>query len=176
MKKVLIVIDMQNDFIDGSLGTAEARAMIPAASAFIHDNPWDLTIFSHDTHFDDYLDTPEGKALAIPHCIYGTWGWEINSQIAASPTESPWIIRKRNFGTMDWKEVLKGLKFKDDFEIHVIGLCTDICVVTNALIMKTQMPYIPITVHTKYCAGTTPEAHEAAIIVMNNCQLNIKED
>lgn len=165
MKKTLIVIDMQNDFIDGALGTKEAQAIISNVNKKIEEykSRGDEIIFTRDTHPVTYLDTNEGKHLPVPHCILGTNGWHIADEIEV-PTAN--IIDKPTFGYMGWGEYW----FE---EIEIIGLCTDICVVSNALILKATFPESDITVDASCCAGVTPEKHAAALEVMKSCQINV---
>lgn len=165
MKKTLIVVDMQNDFINMALGTAEAVAILPAVREKIkkHMAAGDEIIFTRDTHGDDYLNTPEGKKLPVPHCIKGTLGWQIADGLYV---EGAKIIDKPNFGWPNWKE--ETLE-----EVEIIGLCTDICVVSNALIIKATFPDAEVTVDSSCCAGVTPESHTAALKTMEMCQINI---
>ncbi len=166
MKKTLIVIDMQNDFITGSLGTKEAQAIVGNVKQKIDEYAarGDQIIFTRDTHGEDYLQTNEGRNLPIVHCIQGTYGW----QIADGLTVPDCIyIDKPNFGWTHWDE----MAFE---EIELVGLCTDICVVSNALILKAFFPEIPISVDASCCAGVTPESHEAALITMEKCQIQIR--
>ena len=163
--RTLIVIDMQNDFIDGSLGTKEAQAIVANAAAKIkeyHDRG-DEIIFTRDTHGEDYLDTPEGKKLPVIHCIKGTSGWEIANGLYIDGSQ---CIDKPSFGWTHWDEY----HFE---EIELIGLCTDICVVSNALILKAQFPNAKISVDASCCAGVTPQSHEAALLTMKMCQIDI---
>ena len=165
MKKTLIVVDMQNDFIDMALGTPEAVAIVPKVKEKIaaylaagHE-----IIYTRDTHGEAYLDTPEGKKLPVPHCIKGTPGWEIADGLYAQGCK---IIDKPNFGWPNWKdEVLE--------DVELIGLCTDICVVSNALIIKAQFPDANVTVDAACCAGVTPATHEAALATMKMCQIDV---
>lgn len=165
MKKTLIVVDMQNDFIDGSLGTAEAQAIVPGVRAKIREyrDRGDEIIFTRDTHHEDYLNTPEGKKLPVEHCIEGTHGWQI-----AEGLEVPGCIciDKPGFGWTHWDE-------RTFEEIELVGLCTDICVVSNALILKAMFPEAEITVDAGCCAGVTPESHQAALETMKMCQVNV---
>ncbi len=165
MSKTLIVVDMQNDFIDMALGTKEAVAIVPNVIKKIKsyvDNG-DEVIFTRDTHQSDYLDTPEGIKLPVPHCIEGTKGWEIYDGVYVEGCK---IVNKPNFGWPNW--------FMESFdEIELIGLCTDICVVSNALIIKAQFPDIKVTVDSSCCAGVTPETHDAAISTMKMCQIDV---
>jgi len=166
--KTLIVIDMQNDFISEALGTPEAQAIVPNVKKKIeeYDSREDAIVFTRDTHFDDYLETNEGKHLPVKHCIMGTHGWEI-----ADGLERPCAryINKPTFGWMGWKS----FDFEDDDEVEIVGLCTDICVVSNALILKAMFPKINITVDASCCAGVTPETHNAALQTMKMCQINV---
>ena len=165
MKKTLIVVDMQNDFIDMALGTKEAVAIVPAVKAKIEEykNNGDEIIFTRDTHTENYLNTPEGKKLPVPHCIKGTKGWEIADGLYV---EGAKIIDKPNFGWPNWKE--ETLE-----EVELIGLCTDICVVSNALIIKATFPDAAVKVDSTCCAGVTPESHAAALTTMGMCQIDI---
>ena len=165
MKKTLIVIDMQHDFIDMALGTAEAVAIVPRVKEKIaqYVQNGDEVIFTRDTHEDDYLDTPEGKKLPVPHCIRGTQGWEIFEGLYI---EGAKIIDKPNFGWPHWDdETLE--------EVELIGLCTDICVVSNALLIKASFPDAVVRVDASCCAGVTPESHEAALLTMRMCQIDV---
>ena len=166
MKKTLIVVDMQNDFIDGSLGTKEAQAIVPNVRKKIQEykNRGDRIIFTRDTHQTDYLDTPEGKKLPVEHCIQGTKGWQIADGLV---TEDCQYIDKPTFGWTHWSE--ESL----DGEIELIGLCTDICVISNALLIKAYLPEVPISVDAACCAGVTPERHENALKAMEMCQIKI---
>lgn len=165
MKKTLIVVDMQNDFIDMALGTKEAVAIVPRVKAKIEEylKNGDEIIYTRDTHGKNYLETPEGKKLPVPHCIKGTKGWEIADGLYR---EGSRIIDKPNFGWQDWAS--------ENFEdVEIIGLCTDICVVSNALIIKTMFPDASIKVDASCCAGVTPESHTAALKTMSMCQINV---
>lgn len=165
MKKTLIVVDMQNDFIDMALGTKEAVAIVPRVKDKIRQyiQNGDTVIFTRDTHGEDYLDTPEGKKLPVPHCIRGTKGWEIADGLYADGCK---IIDKPNFGWPHWN--------REELQcIELVGLCTDICVVSNALIIKAQFPDVQIQVDAACCAGVTPETHEAALCTMQMCQIDI---
>lgn len=165
MKKTLIVVDMQNDFIDMALGTREAVAIVPYVKAKIDAavQNGDEIIFTRDTHFENYLETPEGKKLPVPHCIKGTKGWEIADGLY---TEGAKIIDKPNFGWPNWKE--EALE-----KVELIGLCTDICVVSNALIIKAAFPDAEVSVDAACCAGVTVETHNAALATMRMCQIDV---
>lgn len=163
--KTLIVIDMQNDFIDGSLGTNEAVAIVENVKTKINKYKanGDEIIFTRDTHNTDYLNTPEGKSLPVEHCIKGTHGWQIRDGLT---TDDAKIIDKSSFGYTGWGS----MTFT---EIEIIGLCTDICVVSNALILKALFPDVPIKVDASCCAGVTPQSHQSAIEVMKMCQIDV---
>lgn len=172
MKKTLIVVDMQKDFIDGALGTPEAVAIVPAVIQKIKEyrDAGDNVIFTQDTHAPDYLNTMEGKNLPVVHCVMGTEGWKIPDEINQIDCLH---IDKPNFGYLDWDVIEEDLCDLD--EVELIGLCTDICVVSNALILKAMFPESVISVDPKCCAGVTPETHNAAIATMKMCQIQIKE-
>ena len=165
MKKTLIVVDMQNDFIDKALGTAEAVRIVPAVKEKIGEyvKNGDEIIFTRDNHGEDYLNTAEGRKLPVKHCIKGTEGWEIAEGLYVDGAK---IIDKPNFGWPHWNE--------ENFEeVELIGLCTDICVVSNALIIKAMFPEINVKVDSSCCAGVTPESHEAALKTMQMCQIEV---
>ncbi len=165
MKKTLIVVDMQNDFIDGSLGTKEAVAIVDNVKKKIAEYAaaGNEIIFTRDTHHADYLSTNEGRHLPVEHCIDGTDGWKI-----ADGLEVPGAIYidKPSFGYTDWAEH----KLE---EVELVGLCTDICVVSNALIIKAVYPEIKVSVDSSCCAGVTPESHIAALTTMKMCQVEV---
>lgn len=165
MKRTLIVIDMQNDFIDGSLGTKEAVGIVGKVKEKIDEyrSRNDEVIFTRDTHGEDYPETQEGRKLPVKHCIRGTHGWEISAELDTSGCE---VIDKPGFGWTEWK----GRSFED---IEIVGLCTDICVISNALILKAFFPESEITVDASCCAGVTPQSHLAALQSMKMCQINI---
>lgn len=164
--KTLIVIDMQNDFIDGVLGTPEAQAIVPNVKKKIEEYKarGDEIIFTRDTHQSNYLETNEGKHLPVEHCINGTYGWLIADEVNYPEHRH---INKKTFGYTLWN-------YEGEFEeIELVGLCTDICVVSNALILKAMYPEINITVDASCCAGVTPESHNAALTTMKMCQINV---
>ena len=168
MKKILIVVDMQNDFIDGALGTAEAVSIVPYVKEVI-ENFDGKVFFTRDTHFDNYMQTEEGKNLPVPHCIKGTHGWQIRAELDALRKTEP--IDKITFGSTELMDVLRG---EGEIEsITFVGLCTDICVISNAMITKAFFPEIPLTVDAKACAGVTPESHARALEAMKTCQIKI---
>ena len=166
MSRVLIVIDMQNDFVTGALGSKEAQAIVPNVQAKIKEyaDRGDRIIFTRDTHEENYLDTAEGKKLPVIHCIKGTDGWQIIPQLEVEGCE---YIDKPTFGWLNW-----GGFGKHD-EIELVGVCTDICVVSNALILKAMYPEAVISVDAGCCAGVTPEKHEAALETMKSCQIDV---
>lgn len=166
--KYLIVVDMQNDFIDGALGTKEAEAIVPYVKNVI-ENFDGKVIFTRDTHFEDYMETQEGHNLPVPHCIKGTHGWRIRAELdALRKTEA---IDKVTFGSKDLVDVLKN---ENDIEsIEFIGLCTDICVISNAMLVKAFYPEIPLSVDAKACAGVTPQSHKNSLEAMKMCQIKI---
>ena len=173
MKKFLIVVDIQNDFVDGALGTAEAVAMLPNAEKKIAE--WDGEIFvTYDTHFADYLDSAEGKKLPVAHCIKGTEGWSLNARIAEALDGKKYTATEKiTFGSTELPALIKEAAGDEGFSITLIGLCTDICVVSNALILKANFPEKEITVDSACCAGVTGASHNAALETMKMCQINI---
>ena len=166
---VLIVVDMQNDFIDGALGTPEAVKIIPAVRKRIEQarDRGETVIFTRDTHFENYMDTLEGKNLPVPHCIKQTEGWEISS---ALPVGDALILDKPTFGSVDLGNCLLSLKPE---RVEVVGLCTDICVISNALLVKAFLPEVPVAVDAACCAGVTPESHKNALAAMRMCQIEV---
>ena len=174
MKKFLIVVDMQKDFVDGALGTKEAVAIVPAAAEKI--SAFDGEIFvTLDTHFDNYMTTNEGRHLPVPHCIKGTEGWQLDKAVAkALDGKNYTAVEKNTFGSVELPGLIKKAAGNDDFTVELIGLCTDICVVNNALLIKANFPEAEIAVDAKCCAGVTPQAHEAALATMASCQITVK--
>lgn len=178
MKKVLIVVDMQNDFIDGALGTAHAQAIVPKVREKILERQRQgyEVCYTQDTHNENYLNTQEGKKLPIKHCIWGTPGWEIHSTLPK--IDSNHIINKSSFGYPYWLSdlyVVQNDREKPS-EIELCGLCTDICVISNAMILKSSFPEANIIVDASCCAGTTLENHQNALKAMKMCQINIVGD
>lgn len=174
MKKILIVIDMQNDFIDGALGTPEAQKIVGNVVSKIKSYEGETVLATRDTHGENYLETSEGKHLPVPHCIKGTKGWEIRSEIAEALSRADAeIIDKPTFGSEVLAERLYELAGEDELEIELVGLCTDICVVSNALLLKAKLPETAIKADASCCAGVTPESHEAALLTMKMCQIEI---
>ena len=174
MKRFLIVVDMQKDFVDGALGTREAVAAVPAAVKKIRD--FDGKIFvTYDTHGEDYLRTAEGKKLPVPHCIRGTEGWQFDKSIAAALRDKEYAaVEKTTFGSMDLPRLIEKAAEGEDFSVELIGLCTDICVVSNALLLKASFPEMSVSVDSECCAGVTPQLHEAALATMRSCQIEVK--
>ena len=173
--KILVVVDMQNDFITGSLGSPEAQAIVPNVKKKIEEaaKNGDLIVYTKDTHFQDYLDTKEGKKLPVEHCLINSDGWQIPDEILPpvgyTNTE---VIEKYTFGSLLLAELLARVECD---EIELVGLCTDICVVSNALLLKARVYNdIDISVDATCCAGVTPETHEAALKTMELCQINVK--
>lgn len=174
--KILVVVDMQNDFIDGSLGTKEAEAIVDNVVNKINSFNGDLIFATRDTHFSDYLSTQEGKKLNVIHCVQNTKGWELNSKVVAAldKKESVKYFDKFTFGSEELAETISQLALENAVEVELIGLCTDICVVSNALMIKAKSPEIPITVDSSCCAGVTPDTHTAALTTMKMCQIEVK--
>ena len=172
MRKILVVVDMQNDFIDGALGTPEAVAIVENVKARIKEyDPADVFV-TMDTHTPDYLQTQEGRNLPVEHCIKGTEGWRIRSDI--SDLLMDWhVYEKPTFGSVALAEDIAEIAANEDIEIEVLGLCTDICVVSNALMLKAHMPEVQISVDPSCCAGVTPESNEAALKTMQMCQIGV---
>lgn len=174
MSKYLIVIDMQNDFIDGALGSAEAQAIVPELVKKVTSFKGPV-IFTRDTHGEDYLETQEGRNLPVEHCIAGTEGWQLISELNDYAAENHCMIfDKPTFGSTQLAGFVSGIdRMSHIDEIELIGVCTDICVITNAMLLKTALPETLITVNAPYCAGVTPESHRTALDAMRACQINI---
>ncbi len=174
MKNVLVVVDIQNDFVDGALGTPEAVSIVDNAVEKIKAFDGEI-IVTFDTHSDDYLNTSEGEKLPVEHCIKGTDGWKLNEKIAEALKDKEYIcVEKPTFGSVKLPEIIKNIVCDDNFSVELIGLCTDICVVSNALVIKANFPEIQISVDSSCCAGVTPESHNAALLTMKMCQINVK--
>lgn len=198
--KVLVVVDMQNDFITGPLGTLEAQAIVPNVINKIEEcaSNEDLVLFTKDTHDRDYLDSLEGKNLPVPHCIEGTDGWCIDKRVRSAWLNNEMLILdpedyydvkenntiiKGGFGSADLANLIFDLLYREGCgvyqerkieEIELVGVCTDICVIANAMILKSIFPNIPITVDSTCCAGVTPERHATALKAMEECQIIVK--
>ena len=180
--KILIVVDMQKDFINGALGTPEAAAIVSSVAARITAGRGELVLFTQDTHGADYLNTPEGKKLPVPHCIEGTEGWQIDPTVKAAWQNHPDTIvapgltentfTKPVFGSVDLVDFLKS-KQNEINSIEILGICTDICVISNAIMIKNALPHINISVNAACCAGVTPQSHQEALNVMKMCHIDI---
>lgn len=177
--KALFVIDMQNDFIDGVLGSPEAKAIVPKVIEKVKQN--DTVVITYDTHEKNYLQTEEGRHLPIPHCIFGEWGWEINTTIFDTLdiiTKNIFMKTKQTFGypwsskDFNYKN-FRNFNPKDITEIEIVGLDTDFCVLANAITLKTAFPNVPITIDAACCAGSTPEWHEKALDMLEHCHFNV---
>ncbi len=172
MRKLLIVVDMQKDFVDGALGTAEAVAIVPAVLKKISEYDMSDVFVTRDTHKPDYMQTQEGKFLPVEHCVEGTPGWELDSKVAEA-VKGATFVNKPTFGSVELAEMIRDIASKEEIEIELIGLCTDICVVSNALLLKAYMPEVSISVDAACCAGVTPQKHLAALETMRSCQIQV---
>lgn len=191
MKKVLVIVDMQNDFVDGALGTAEAQAIVPKVADYIreHADKDTILLFTKDTHKENYMETLEGKNLPVPHCIKDTFGWELAPAIAEAlydtrakyddfesyfPYASDHVIKKPTFGSVDFQNLLYVIDSECPVkEITLMGLCTGICVLSNAILAKATLPDVPVRVVEDCCACVSPKSHETAIEAMKMCQIEI---
>lgn len=174
MRKILIVIDMQNDFIDGALGTPEAEAIVDNVVAKINSYDTKDIFATRDTHEENYLETMEGKNLPVEHCIRCTHGWQLNDKIAEALGDAV-IIDKPTFGSTKLAEMIKEISEKEEIEIELVGLCTDICVVSNALLLKANMPEVKFSVDPTCCAGVTPDSHDKALSTMTMCHIAVEQ-
>ena len=180
MKKIIVVVDMQNDFISGSLGTEEARAIVPKIREYLESNKNKKIYFTRDTHYiDTYMFSNEGKNLPVDHCMWMTNGWEVIPELAEFVYEDN-VFDKYTFGStglaFEIEKIYKHMEafeFDQVLEIEIVGVCTDICVVSNALMIKAFCPEAEVSVVSNLCAGTTVENHEAALRTMKSCQINI---
>lgn len=173
MKKILIVVDMQKDFVDGALGTAEAVAIVDSVVKKIEAFDGDI-IATYDTHTENYMETQEGKNLPVAHCIKGTDGWKLDTKVQAALDKKGYkSIEKPTFGSTQLIENIKANYNPDEIEIELIGLCTDICVVSNALLLKANFLETKVSVDSACCAGVTPDSHNAALTTMKMCQVNV---
>ena len=174
MKHFLTVVDIQKDFVDGALGTAEAVAIVENAAKKIRDFEGKIFV-TYDTHFENYMSTAEGAKLPVPHCIKGTDGWKLNAVIADALAGKDYTaVEKKTFGSTELPQLVKEAAGDEDFDMTLIGLCTDICVVSNALILKANFPEKEVYVDAACCAGVTPETHRAALTTMKMCQINVE--
>lgn len=172
--KILVVVDMQNDFITGTLGTPEAQAIVPQVQTFIRrwlEERRGELYFTRDTHHENYLDTQEGRSLPVVHCVEDTPGWEICDELAEYAADVP-VFDKTTFGSQDLAEYLQESGCEPE-EIVLVGLCTDICVISNAMLLKAFFPEAVVTVVEECCAGVTPESHKRALEAMQVCQIRV---
>lgn len=175
MRKVLVVVDMQKDFVDGALGSNEAIAIVDNVVNKINEFDGEI-IVTYDTHQDNYMETREGKYLPVPHCIENTDGWQLNDKVqeALDARENYAIIHKPTFGSTELVDVIcEYWDGENDTEVTLIGLCTDICVVSNAMLLKANYPEMNIVVDASCCAGVTVESHNAALTTMKMCQIDV---
>ena len=173
MKRFLVVVDMQKDFVDGALGSGDAVAIVPSVVEKIKSFDGEIFV-TLDTHFDNYPETAEGKKLPVLHCIKGTDGWQLDKNVTCALSDREYTaVEKPTFGSLELPRLIEASADGDDFSIEIIGLCTDICVVSNALVLKANFPEIPISVDSACCAGVTPQAHEAALATMRSCQIDV---
>ncbi len=173
MKRFLVVVDMQKDFVDGALGSGDAVAIVPSVVEKIKSFDGEIFV-TLDTHFDNYPETAEGKKLPVLHCIKGTDGWQLDKNVASALADREYTaVEKPTFGSLELPRLIEAASDGDDFSIEIIGLCTDICVVSNALVLKANFPEMPISVEADCCAGVTPQAHEAALATMRSCQIDV---
>lgn len=172
MRRILVVVDMQKDFIDGALGTIEAQKTVNPVIEKMKTYERSNIYITRDTHGENYLDTAEGKKLPVVHCVRDTEGWKLHPEIEklAEPSH---IIDKPSFGSLELMELLQKENEKEPLEIELAGLCTDICVVSNALLLKAAMPECTIKVDAGCCAGVTPKSHQAALLTMEMCQIEV---
>ncbi|MDT2727000.1 cysteine hydrolase family protein [Lactococcus formosensis] len=170
MKKLLVLIDFQNDFIDGSLGTKEAQDIVPKVIEKLATYARNERLATQDTHFEDYLTSQEGQNLPVIHCQNGTQGWEIRKEAQVGFQR---VFKKNIFGSVELAEYIRDENVE---QVELIGICTDICVVSNALLIKSFAPEVKITVDASCCAGVTPESHRAALETMKSCQINVIND
>ena len=171
MKRALVVIDMQNDFITGSLANVEGQKIVPKIADYISDFPGDI-IVTRDTHHEDYMETQEGRRLPVPHCIEDSEGWEIVPEIqdVLDDRDDVTYINKHSFGSIGLGEFIKEQEYTN---VELVGVCTDICVINNAMVIKAAAPEANIAVHRELCAGVTPDTHRTALAAMSVCQIDI---
>ena len=175
MQQILVVVDMQNDFVTGPLGTPEARTILPKVAEKVKNFPGRV-LFTRDTHEENYLESREGRALPVPHCIRGTRGWEICPELETLRKEEP--VDKPTFGSTGLGEVLRAAdQYGEKIgKITLVGVCTDICVISNALLLRAFLPEAEIAVDAACCAGVTPESHQTALRAMKACQITIENE
>ena len=174
MKRLLVVVDMQNDFVTGALGTGEARAILPQVKEKIVRvlEAGDTPVFTQDTHGPDYLDTQEGKNLPVPHCLRGSEGWELVPELRQL-SQGCRIFEKPAFGSLELAAFAAGEGFD---QVGLVGVCTDVCVISNALLLKAALPQALVRVDPACCAGVTPDSHRTALAAMAACQVAIEEN
>lgn len=173
MKNFLIVVDMQKDFVDGALGTPEAVAIVPAVCEKIRSFDGEILV-TYDTHPADYLNTAEGKKLPVVHCVKDASGWQLDANVATALAGKAYrTVEKPTFGSVELPSIIATMAGDEDFSVTLIGLCTDICVVSNALLLKAHFPEQEIAVYATCCAGVTPATHDAALKTMAMCQIDI---
>lgn len=181
MKRILVVIDMQNDFINGSLGSSDAEAVVAPTVRKIREyasDPEASVFATMDSHGEDYLQTAEGKGLPVPHCVKGTYGWELHPDVKDALPKEAVVVGKPTFGSYALVSALIGKaseKGGADLDVEIVGLCTDVCVISNALMIKAALPEARIRVCPDCCAGTSKEAHEAALTAMRSCQIGVAD-
>ena len=175
MQEILVVVDMQNDFVTGPLGTPEARTILPKVAEKVKNFPGRV-LFTRDTHEENYLESREGRALPVPHCIRGSRGWEICPELETLRKEEP--VDKPTFGSTGLGEVLRAAdQYGEKIgKITLVGVCTDICVISNALLLRAFLPEAEIAVDAACCAGVTPESHQTALQAMKACQITIENE
>lgn len=177
MKKILVVVDMQNDFITGALGNAECQESVQKVVDVIKNNKYDYIFLTRDTHYDNYMETQEGKNLPVPHCIENTKGWEIvdavNEAVAFCKESEVRIINKPSFGSVELGATLHEIYEKEGAIIDFCGVCTGICVISNVMIVKANCPEAEIRVFEDACACVTPESHRTALEAMKLCQIAV---
>lgn len=172
MRNVLVVVDMQKDFVDGALGSKGAVAIVDNVVEKINNFDGEI-IVTYDTHLDNYMETREGKYLPVPHCIKNTDGWQLNDKVQSALDSKEYTkIYKPTFGSTALVEKFNGCN-QTETEVTLVGLCTDICVVSNAMLLKANYPEMNITVDASCCAGVTPESHKASLVTMKMCQINV---
>ena len=172
MRRILVVVDMQKDFIDGSLGTAEAQGIVDNVVSVMLQYPPEDILATRDTHLENYLETQEGRNLPVVHCVRGTPGWELESRVQQALRGAE-IVNKPTFGSTVLANMLAQIAEQEEIEVTLVGLCTDICVVSNALLIKAFLPEVPVKVIASCCAGVTPESHQKALDMMSMCQVTI---
>ncbi len=170
-QELLVVVDMQKDFIDGALGTKEAEAIVEKVCTLIEQYPSENIYATKDTHTEHYLETQEGKHLPVVHCVKGTEGWQFDKRLERLNRAT--VLEKPVFGSAELVHRMKERAEKEPISITLVGLCTDICVVSNAILLKNHLPDVELFVKADCCAGVTPETHEAALTTMKMCQIQI---